>query len=63
METLYIKYEGKRPFIQATLTDKDDRVMWIACDTSIGNLIRDVKKLFRGYNIEVQLPGVKNEIA
>ena len=57
--TLYIQYEGTRPFITATVYDENDRIMWWACDTSIRNLLRDCKLLFRGYDIQSRLPGVK----
>lgn len=62
METVYVQYSGNKPFIQAVITDKDGFVKLKLVDSSIINLIREVKKLFRGYNIEVQFPGVKNEI-
>lgn len=58
METVYVQYQGHRPFIEAVVTDKDGFVKLKLVDSSIANLIGEVKKLFRGYNIEVQLPGV-----
>lgn len=60
METLYVRYEGGPPFIQATVTDQNGQVRWKGVDSSIINLIREVKKLFRGYDVQPQLPGVKS---
>ena len=58
METVYVYYSGHRPFIEAIVYDSDGFIKWRGVDTSIGNLIKDIKMLFRGYNIKVQLPGV-----
>lgn len=57
-ETLYVHYEGHRPFIQATVTDESGMIRWKGVDSSIANLIKEVKCLFRGYNLRVELPGV-----
>ena len=56
METLYVHYEGHRPFIQAVVTDQNGQVRWKGVDSSITNLIKDVKNKFRGYQLKVQLP-------
>ena len=56
-ETLYVAYEGEKPFIQATVTDGSGIVRYKFVDTSITNLIREVKASFRGYRLEVQVPG------
>lgn len=56
-ETLYVTYEGEKPFIQATVTDSSGNVRYKFVDTSIANLIKEVKASFRGYRLEVQVPG------
>ena len=56
-ETLYVTYEGHKPFIQATVTDISGNVRYKFVDTSIANLIREVKASFKGYRLEVQIPG------
>lgn len=57
-QTLFVRYEGKFPFIHATVTDQDGQIKWQGTDTSIAKLIKEVKQLFRGYNIQAALPGV-----
>lgn len=56
-ETLYVTYQGEKPFIQATVTDSAGIVRSKFVDTSIANLIKEVKASFRGYRLEVQVPG------
>lgn len=61
METLYIRYEGHKPFIQATVTDENDQVRIKLVDSSIANLIKEIKRMFRGYNLQVRIPGVTGD--
>lgn len=56
-QTLFVTYEGEKPFIQATVTDSAGFVRHKFVDTSIANLIKEVKASFKGYRLEVQVPG------